>query len=269
MPTCSTRTACGRRSRRASSRCRRAASGSSPAMSAAGSAPRAGNIRSTGSCCSPRNGCAGRCSWVCDRSEAVLADEHARDNVSDAELALDAEGRFSGAPGQDAGQCRRLYLVRAQPARDLQQCRHPDRRLRHPGGACLGAGGDGQHQRHRALSRRRTARGDLCHRAADRRCGARTRARSGRIARAEPDPAREDPVQDRAGAELRQRRFPGEPEKGAGAGRLGRVCGAARREQEARQIARHRHREPDREGGRRRARNSPRSASTRAATSRC
>jgi carbon-monoxide dehydrogenase large subunit len=32
--------------------------------------------------------------WVCDRSEAVLADEHARDNVSDAELALDADGRF-------------------------------------------------------------------------------------------------------------------------------------------------------------------------------
>ncbi len=32
--------------------------------------------------------------WVCDRSEAVLADEHARDNVSDAELALDESGRF-------------------------------------------------------------------------------------------------------------------------------------------------------------------------------
>src|SRR3954471_4212531 len=32
--------------------------------------------------------------WVCDRSEAVLADEHARDNVSDAELALDKDGRF-------------------------------------------------------------------------------------------------------------------------------------------------------------------------------
>ena len=30
-------------------------------MSAAGSAPRAGSIRSTGSCCSPRKTCAGRC----------------------------------------------------------------------------------------------------------------------------------------------------------------------------------------------------------------
>jgi carbon-monoxide dehydrogenase large subunit len=32
--------------------------------------------------------------WTCDRSEAILADEHARDNVSDAELALDKDGRM-------------------------------------------------------------------------------------------------------------------------------------------------------------------------------
>ncbi len=32
--------------------------------------------------------------WACERHEAILADEHARDNVSEAELALDAEGRF-------------------------------------------------------------------------------------------------------------------------------------------------------------------------------
>jgi carbon-monoxide dehydrogenase large subunit len=34
--------------------------------------------------------------WACDRSEAILADEHARDNVSEAELALDANGKFLG-----------------------------------------------------------------------------------------------------------------------------------------------------------------------------
>ena len=93
-------------------------------------------------------------------------------------------------PGQDLRQCRRLYLVRAQPARDLRQCRHLDRRLRHPGGLCRGLGGDGQHQRHRALSRRRPARGDLCHRAADRRRGARTGLRPRRTAPQEHDPAR-------------------------------------------------------------------------------
>ena len=32
--------------------------------------------------------------WVCERSEAVLADEHARDNVSEIELALGADGKF-------------------------------------------------------------------------------------------------------------------------------------------------------------------------------
>src|SRR5881296_529711 len=34
--------------------------------------------------------------WMCERREAIPADEHARDNVTDAELALDADGRFLG-----------------------------------------------------------------------------------------------------------------------------------------------------------------------------
>jgi carbon-monoxide dehydrogenase large subunit len=34
--------------------------------------------------------------WACERSEAIQADEHARDNVSDAELGLDGDGRFLG-----------------------------------------------------------------------------------------------------------------------------------------------------------------------------
>jgi carbon-monoxide dehydrogenase large subunit len=32
--------------------------------------------------------------WTCERSEVLLADEHARDNVGDIELALDGDGRF-------------------------------------------------------------------------------------------------------------------------------------------------------------------------------
>src|SRR5262245_39935174 len=32
--------------------------------------------------------------WTCERSEVLLADEHARDNVGDIELALDSDGRF-------------------------------------------------------------------------------------------------------------------------------------------------------------------------------
>ena len=34
--------------------------------------------------------------WACERREAIPADEHARDNVTVAELALDAQGRFLG-----------------------------------------------------------------------------------------------------------------------------------------------------------------------------
>ncbi|MGC1890542.1 MAG: molybdopterin cofactor-binding domain-containing protein, partial [Stellaceae bacterium] len=34
--------------------------------------------------------------WTCERSEAIQADEHARDNVSDAEPALDEDGKFLG-----------------------------------------------------------------------------------------------------------------------------------------------------------------------------
>jgi carbon-monoxide dehydrogenase large subunit len=34
--------------------------------------------------------------WVCERSEAILADEHGRDNVSDVEIALARDGRILG-----------------------------------------------------------------------------------------------------------------------------------------------------------------------------
>ena len=34
--------------------------------------------------------------WACERREAIPADEHARDNVTEAELALDGDGRFLG-----------------------------------------------------------------------------------------------------------------------------------------------------------------------------
>ena len=34
--------------------------------------------------------------WSCERRDAIPADEHARDNVTEAELALDADGRFVG-----------------------------------------------------------------------------------------------------------------------------------------------------------------------------
>src|SRR5439155_5375723 len=37
--------------------------------------------------------------WTCERREAIPADEHARDNVTEAELAVDASGRFRALRG--------------------------------------------------------------------------------------------------------------------------------------------------------------------------
>ena len=98
-------------------------------------------------------------------------------------------GRFLALRVAHARQRRRLRLVRPQPARDVQQCRHAGRRLHVPGRARRRCWRAGQHQLHRALSRRRPARGDLRHRAADRRRGPRARPRPGRAAADEPDPA--------------------------------------------------------------------------------
>src|SRR2546423_6014572 len=36
------------------------------------------------------------CQWTCERSEAVLADEHGRDSVGEIELALDSDNKFLG-----------------------------------------------------------------------------------------------------------------------------------------------------------------------------
>ena len=100
-------------------------------------------------------------SWACERREAIPADEHARDNVTDAELALDADGPLPRPARAHARQRRRLRLVRSQPARHLRQRGHAGRRLRLPGRARRGALRADQHQRHRAVPRRGPARGDL------------------------------------------------------------------------------------------------------------
>ena len=39
--------------------------------------------------------------WVCDRSEGFISDAHGRDHVTEAELALDENGKFLGAAGRD------------------------------------------------------------------------------------------------------------------------------------------------------------------------
>src|SRR4051794_16116739 len=95
-PTCNTRTGCVRRSPLEFSRSRKARSGSSPAMSAADSAPRGWQYPEHRLVLLAAKKLRRPVKWTCERSEAIQADEHARDNVSNAELALDKDGKFLG-----------------------------------------------------------------------------------------------------------------------------------------------------------------------------
>lgn len=47
--------------------------------------------------------------WIGDRSESLLADEQGRDNVTDAELALDREGRFLALRSRTLANCGAYY----------------------------------------------------------------------------------------------------------------------------------------------------------------
>ena len=124
--------------------------------------------------------------WTCERSEAVMADEHGRDNVGEIELALDKDNKF--------------VALRLEMLANIGAYVGSDRNLLSPFGmigTVLGVymipkayinvvGVLVQHQPDGALSRRGAAGGDLPHRAADRRrarassastgssCGART-----------------------------------------------------------------------------------------------
>ena len=188
--------------------------------------------------------------WTCERSEAMLADEHARDNVSEAELALDKDDKFLGLRAQDAGQCRRLCRLRPQPAGAL----------RHVGtlvgvyvipaayvdvaGVMANTNGTAPY---RGAGRPEAT--YVIERLID------DAARELGLDRVElrrknmiPESAL--PYQTPLGPYLRLRRFREEQDKAL---KLADVAGFAARKaesQEARQAARHRHRQRDREGGR-------------------
>ena len=66
--------------------------------------------------------------WTCERSEAIQADEHARDNVSDAELALDKDGKFLGLGSRRWPMSAPTSRPNATCLR-LRQCRHANRHL--------------------------------------------------------------------------------------------------------------------------------------------
>ena len=125
--------------------------------------------------------------WISERRESFLADDHGRDISFDAELGLDRRRPLPGAEGRFHGQCRLLSL--GPVAVPLEQHRRHRRRLPDPQHRGRHHRRLHQHDDQRALSRRRPARGDLRHRAADRYRRARARARSLRVAPAQPGAA--------------------------------------------------------------------------------
>ena len=165
--------------------------------------------------------------WISTRSEAFLSDGQARDNVTDAELALDKDGNFLGlrvniianvgaflqVGGQSfVGNLGTLAGVYKTPAR-----------------VCRRDGGAHQHQSGAALSRQRPAGGGLCDRAHGRSRRRRARHRSGGAAAEELDPAGGDAVQDRAHLHLRLRRVREEHGRGPAAWPTSRASRSAAR----------------------------------------
>ena len=125
--------------------------------------------------------------WISDRTEGFLSDEQAREMRITVELALDADHKFtglklrwdvnlgayvtgrSGWPVGNIGGTAGVYHI---PTIYAEVVRHPDQH-----------GADG------CISRRRSARGNLHHRAHHRHCCARTRHQPIRTTAAQPDPA--------------------------------------------------------------------------------
>ena len=162
--------------------------------------------------------------WISTRTEAFLSDAQARDNVTEAELALDKDGIFLALAGEDHRRHRRLSAARHAGLR--AQRRHARRRLPHAGDACRHHRGVHQHQSGAALSRQRPARGRLRDRAHGRSRRRRTGHRSGRTAPAQLHSAQRDAVQDRPDVHLRLRRVRKEHGPGARARRRQGLQGA-------------------------------------------
>ena len=182
--------------------------------------------------------------WTSDRSEAFLSDDHGRDNVSHADLALDTDGKFLAMRVSTVANLGvSLQLRPLHPDR----CRHRDagRRLYDSGDPHPGQGRLHQHQPGGRLSRSRTAGSGLSSGTACRCGGARTEHAPRRTAPPQLHPAGSDALLDLARPDLRHRRV--RPEHGRRSGPVGMgQLRAAPQAQSPRQgqAARHRHVHP-------------------------
>ena len=102
--------------------------------------------------------------WISERSEGP-PERRAEPRQRRRHRAGARQGReVPGAAGELGRLDRRLLLDGSADDPADRGARLPRQHLRDPGGACRGDGGADQHDDDRALSRRRAARADLCHR---------------------------------------------------------------------------------------------------------
>ena len=132
--------------------------------------------------------------WMSTRSEAFLSDAQARDNVTDAELALDKDGTFLGFRVIVDRQRRRLSAIRLPGLH--RQSRHARRRLPDAGDVRGVDRGVHPHPADAALSRQRPAGSRLRDRAHGRCRRGATEDGPGRAAAEELHSAGGDAVQD-------------------------------------------------------------------------
>ena len=199
--------------------------------------------------------------------EALISDAHARDNIIDAELALDTDGKFLGL------RVKIRSFGNLGAYRAVRRAMPPVVNI----GTLVGVyttpalhvdvtGMLTNTHAMRALSRRRPAGSLLRDRAADRHRRRRTEHRPGRAAPPQHHPAGGDALQDAAHLHLRQRAS--SRRTSTARSTLADWAGFEQRRAEAaqaRQAARHRHLQHHRAGRRARLRDAPRSASIRSA----
>ena len=160
------------------------------------------------------------------------------------------EGQIPRVADAQSRRHRRLHHAIRGDLLDDEHEKLPVERLSHPGDRHRREDGVDQHGAAWALSRRRTAGGDLPDRAADRRRGAADGHRPRVAAPAQSDPAEGDALQDAERTDLRQRRVRSRDGQGARARRLEGIQQAPRGLAPGRQAARHRDVLLPRSGGR-------------------
>jgi carbon-monoxide dehydrogenase large subunit len=175
--------------------------------------------------------------WTGDRHEAFLCDYQARDLAVTAELALDARGNFLAMRGSNISNAG-AHTTNYSPLQKGVEIMTTIYRV--PVAHFRARAVVSNTSVHPPLSQRRPPRSHVCDGAPDRPRLPRARLRP----RRDQAPQSRCPIrislQERIRHDLRQRRLPPHHGVGAAHGRLGRLCGPARRRPRPRQAARHR-----------------------------